>query len=63
MARKTDTLRLRITPEEKVVAARLASRERLSTSEWVRSCIRANARELGLWPPPDMAARQGQSMP
>ena len=59
---KTDTLRIRITPEEKATAARLAARERLSTSAWVRDMIRQNARTCGLWPP-EIVARQGQSMP
>jgi len=59
---KTDVLRIRITPEEKATAARLAARECQSVSAWVRDAIRQNARACGLWPP-EMAARQGQPMP
>ena len=62
MSYKTDILRLRLTPEEKAIAARLAARERLSMSGWVRDQIRQGGRACGMWPPPDMAARQGQSM-
>jgi len=63
MARKTDTLRIRIAPQEKAIAALLAERECQSTSEYLRATIRRDARELGLWPPPEMVARQGQPMP
>jgi len=43
MVQKTYMLRVRMTPEEKAAAARLAARERLTLSGWVRDMVRQNA--------------------
>ena len=48
------TIQMRMTPGEKEIAERMARRDRMTVSEWVRQAIRERAKRVGLWPPAEV---------
>lgn len=49
--KKTEILRIPLTPEELSLVEKLARRERLIRTEWARILFRQVGRQAGLWPP------------
>jgi len=55
---RTEILRIRVSPSERLALERIAEHERRRPSEALRELIRSAAKGYGLWPPPEQAGRE-----